>query len=178
MEVPRLGVESGLHHSSWQRRILNPLSKGRVRTRNLIVPSCIRFRCAMMGTLKWYLEAILRYTHFAEHSELLAWMSLFFRWYISSLPTTTITTKITTLEMIGQKVIQDLEQTWCSWISCLYRPSPSLMPRVMVPWMLRTCWRPSRIPVELIFRGSWATSSDNCKPVPLFQVGSHRCAEW
>jgi len=62
MEVPRLGVESelwppayaratamrdpsrvcDLHHSSWQRRIVNPLSKGRVRTRNLMVPSRIR----------------------------------------------------------------------------------------------------------------------------------------
>ena len=32
---------AGLHHSSWQRRILNPLSKGRERTRNLMVPSRI-----------------------------------------------------------------------------------------------------------------------------------------
>ena len=31
-----------LHHSSWQRRILNPLSKGRDRTRNLMVPIQIR----------------------------------------------------------------------------------------------------------------------------------------
>ena len=31
-----------LHHSSRQRRILNPLSKGRDRTRNLMVPSQIR----------------------------------------------------------------------------------------------------------------------------------------
>ena len=62
MEVPRLGVQSelqppaytratatrdpsrvcNLHHSSRQRRILNPLSKGRDRTRNLMVPSRIR----------------------------------------------------------------------------------------------------------------------------------------
>ena len=62
MGVPRLGVKSDLqllaystatetrdpnyvcdlHHSSWQRRILNPLSKGRDRTRNLMVPSRIR----------------------------------------------------------------------------------------------------------------------------------------
>ena len=61
-EVPRLGVESepwppaytratatqdpsrvcNLYHSSWQRRIVNPLSKGRDRTRNLMVPSRIR----------------------------------------------------------------------------------------------------------------------------------------
>ena len=62
MQVPRLGVELelslpayaratatldpslfyNLHHSSWQRRILNPLSKVRDRTCNLIVPSLIR----------------------------------------------------------------------------------------------------------------------------------------
>ena len=62
MEVPRLGVESELlllayarakampdpscvcdvHHSSQQCWILNPLSKGRDRTRNLMVPSWIR----------------------------------------------------------------------------------------------------------------------------------------
>jgi len=62
MEVPKLGVESelqplayaratatrdpsrvwDLHHSSRQRRIVNPLSKGRDWTRNLMVPSRIR----------------------------------------------------------------------------------------------------------------------------------------
>ena len=62
MEVPRLGVESELqppayaratamrdpshvcdpHHSSRHCRIVNPLSKGRDRTRNLMVPSRIR----------------------------------------------------------------------------------------------------------------------------------------
>ena len=62
MEVPRLGVEQelqppayaratatrdpsrvcNLHHSSRQRRIANPLSKGRDRTCNLMVPSRIR----------------------------------------------------------------------------------------------------------------------------------------
>ena len=63
MEVPELGVKSELQlpaytrattatrdpsrvcdplHSSTQRRILNPLSKGRDRTRNLMVPSWIR----------------------------------------------------------------------------------------------------------------------------------------
>ena len=62
MEVPRLGVQSelqlpaytratatpdpshvcDLYHSSWQCRILNPLSKGRDRTCNLMVPSRIR----------------------------------------------------------------------------------------------------------------------------------------
>jgi len=62
MEVPRLGVESelqlpakatatatqdpshifDLHHSSRQRRILNPLSEARDQTHNLMVPSRIR----------------------------------------------------------------------------------------------------------------------------------------
>ena len=62
MEIPRLGVQlelqlpahttatatqdlnrvCDLHHSSRQRRISNPLSKGRDRTRNLMVPSRIR----------------------------------------------------------------------------------------------------------------------------------------
>ena len=61
MEVPRLGVQlelellatatvtaawdpsliSNLHHSSQQHQILNPLSKGRDRTRNLMVPSWV-----------------------------------------------------------------------------------------------------------------------------------------
>ena len=60
-EIPRLGVESelqlltyaratatrdpshvsNLHHSSWQHRIVNPLSKARDRTHNLMVPSRI-----------------------------------------------------------------------------------------------------------------------------------------
>uniref|UniRef100_A0A4X1V729 Uncharacterized protein n=1 Tax=Sus scrofa TaxID=9823 RepID=A0A4X1V729_PIG len=40
-----------LHHSSWQRRILNPLSEARDRTHNLMVPSQICFRCTTMGTL-------------------------------------------------------------------------------------------------------------------------------
>ena len=64
MEVPRLGVKSelllpaypratampypsrDLHHSSWQHKILNPLSETRDRTRNLMVPSQIPFCCA------------------------------------------------------------------------------------------------------------------------------------
>ena len=82
VEVPRLGVESellllayvratatpdlsrvcGLHHSSWQhrilnhhssrpRRILNPLNEARDRTCNIMVPSWIHFCCATTGTL-------------------------------------------------------------------------------------------------------------------------------
>ena len=70
MEVPRLGVEldlqllayttatapqdmrrvCDLHHRSQQRRILDPLSEARGQTRSLMVPSRIRFHCAMTGT--------------------------------------------------------------------------------------------------------------------------------
>ena len=70
VEVPRLGVQSelqllvytpatatqdpscvcDLHHSSQQCQILNPLSGARDRTHNLMVPSWIRFPCAMTGT--------------------------------------------------------------------------------------------------------------------------------
>ena len=39
-----------LHHSSQQHQILNPLSKARDQTCNLIVPSRICFHCATMGT--------------------------------------------------------------------------------------------------------------------------------
>ena len=70
MEVPRRGgriraVAGGLHHShsnarsepylwphhsSRQHQILNPLSKSRDGTCNLMVPSRIRFHCATTGT--------------------------------------------------------------------------------------------------------------------------------
>ena len=70
MEFPKLGVKSELQllpytiatampdlsfvcnpqHSSWQRRILNQLSKARDWTWNLIIPSQIHFRCATKGT--------------------------------------------------------------------------------------------------------------------------------
>ena len=39
-----------LHHSSRQCHILNPLSEARDGTRNLMIPSQIRFHCAIMGT--------------------------------------------------------------------------------------------------------------------------------
>ena len=72
MEVLRLGVESelpllaytraratqdpshvcNLHHSSRQRQILNPLSKARDRTHNLMVPSRIRVHGAMKINFK------------------------------------------------------------------------------------------------------------------------------
>ena len=70
MEVPRLGVElelqplayatamatrdlsrfCKLHHSSWQHRILSPLSKARNGTHNLMVPSQNVNHWAMTGT--------------------------------------------------------------------------------------------------------------------------------
>ena len=73
MEVPRLRVElelqllayttatphpsriCNLHHRSWQHQILNPLSKARDQTRNLVVPSWIHFCCTTTGTLKYTL---------------------------------------------------------------------------------------------------------------------------
>ena len=71
MEVFRLGVElelqlpayttatatwdpsclCDLHHSSWQRRILNPLSKDRNQTHVLMDTSCVCYHRATMGTL-------------------------------------------------------------------------------------------------------------------------------
>ena len=70
IEVPRLGVQSelllpaccratampdpscvwDLYHSSRQCWILNPLSKARAQTYNLMVPSRIHFHCATRGT--------------------------------------------------------------------------------------------------------------------------------
>ena len=47
--VPDLSCICDLHHSSWQCWILNPLSEARDQTRNLIVPSRIRFRCTIAG---------------------------------------------------------------------------------------------------------------------------------
>ena len=75
MEVPRLGVKSelqleayttatatqdpscicNLYHSSRQHQIPNPLSEARDPTRNLVVPSRIRFHCATTGTPKIFL---------------------------------------------------------------------------------------------------------------------------
>ena len=43
-------VAAGLHHSSWQCRILDPLNKASNRTCNLMVPSQIRFLCATTAT--------------------------------------------------------------------------------------------------------------------------------
>ena len=48
--TPDPGCVCDLHHSSRQRHILNTLSKARDRTRNLMVPSQIRFCCTTTGT--------------------------------------------------------------------------------------------------------------------------------
>ena len=44
-----------LHHSSWQRWILNPPIEARDQTRNRMVPIQIRFHCATTGTPITYL---------------------------------------------------------------------------------------------------------------------------
>ena len=49
-EMPDPSHICNQHHSSRQCRILNPLSEARDRTRNLMVPSQIRFCCATTGT--------------------------------------------------------------------------------------------------------------------------------
>ena len=79
MEIPWLGVELELqlltyptatavpdpnhvcvlHHSSWQRRILNPLIKARDRTCNLMVPGQICFHCTTMGTPLFFISLSL-----------------------------------------------------------------------------------------------------------------------
>ena len=76
MEVPKLGVESelqllayttatampdpsrvcDLHHSPWQRRILNPLSEARDQTCVLLYTSQIHFRRAMVATSVFLLQ--------------------------------------------------------------------------------------------------------------------------
>ena len=48
--MPDLSRICDLHHSPQQRQILNPLSKARDRTRNLMIPSQIFFPCAMTVT--------------------------------------------------------------------------------------------------------------------------------
>ena len=50
--TPDLSCICDLPHSSRQRWILNPLKEVRDRTRNLMVPSWIRFRCATRETPK------------------------------------------------------------------------------------------------------------------------------
>ena len=64
-----------LHHSSWQCQILNPLSKARDQTHNLMVPSRICFCCAMMGT-PWSSE-------FVNSLVSLLWTCLIFCFFLS-----------------------------------------------------------------------------------------------
>jgi len=102
MEIPRLGVLPelqlltyatatampdlsricNLHHSSQQRQILNPLSKARDQTRNLMVPSRIRFCHAMAGAPNF----ILLHTavQFSQH-HLLKGLSFFHCIFLPSL---------------------------------------------------------------------------------------------
>ena len=47
--TPDLSRVCYLYHSSRQRWILNPLSEARDQTRNIMVPSWIRFLCATTG---------------------------------------------------------------------------------------------------------------------------------
>ena len=76
LEVPRLGVQlelqlpasatatatsdlsrvCDLHHSSRQRRLLNPLSEARDRTHKFTVPRRIHFRCTTTELLDVFLD--------------------------------------------------------------------------------------------------------------------------
>ena len=56
----------GLHHSSRQCQILNPLRKARDQTHNFMVPSRICFRCATVGTP---LGAFLRFEGYTGEEE-------------------------------------------------------------------------------------------------------------
>ena len=53
--TPDLSRIFDLDHSSQQHWILNPLSKARDQTRNLMVPSWIYFHCTMTGTPGWHI---------------------------------------------------------------------------------------------------------------------------
>ena len=86
MKVPRLGVKVevqlpayptateiqgpsyvwNLHHSSWQYRILNPLSETRDWTYILMDTSQVRYCWAMMGTPEKY---HLKRTHTQTHTQ-------------------------------------------------------------------------------------------------------------
>ena len=97
MDVPRLGVESELqlpaytratampdpshvcdpHLSSQQCWILNPLSKARDQTHNLMVPSRICFCCAATGTPIFYLNEFLRETGLEKRDGIISFSSYF-----------------------------------------------------------------------------------------------------
>ena len=100
MGVPRLGVQlelqllayitvtampdpsraCNLHHSSWQRWILNPLSEARDWTCDLMIASWICFPCAMMGTPQ-VLFFIVVFLLFPSHWHLLPLMDFFFAFF-------------------------------------------------------------------------------------------------
>ena len=64
---PIRATAADLHLSTQQRWILNLLSKARDQTRNLIVPSQIRFHCATTGTPSGRsLNIALRLLHFSR----------------------------------------------------------------------------------------------------------------
>ena len=93
MELPRAGVEMELQllayttatatpdpsyfydpqHSSQQHQILNPLSKARDQTCNLLVPSRIHFHCATTGTPRPYSRCSRRWTMMFPISSSLYW---------------------------------------------------------------------------------------------------------
>ena len=85
MEVPRLGVQSelslqaytratatpdlsrvsDLHHSSWQRELLNALSEAGDQTHSPMVPSQIHFHCTTTGMLmSTFICSILIFMYF------------------------------------------------------------------------------------------------------------------
>ena len=54
--VPDLSCVCDLHHSSWQRRILNPLSEARDLTRVLMDNGRVHQPLSMMGTPLFFLK--------------------------------------------------------------------------------------------------------------------------
>ena len=89
MEVPRPGLQSelllpvyaratampdrssicDLHHSSWQRQILNTLSEARKQSHSLMVPSQIHFHSTTTGTPIHSFLKILFYYRFSQDIE-------------------------------------------------------------------------------------------------------------
>ena len=91
----------GLHHSSQQCRILNPLSETRDRICNLIVPSWIRFCWAIMGNPVSSFEPIL----FSTQK----------RWGSLSMPLShlgNLETECQGKEIQGVPVMAQWKQTW------------------------------------------------------------------
>ena len=106
VEVPRLGVESELHlpaysrateipdlchvcklhHSSWQCRILNPLSKAGDQTHNVMVPSWVHFHCATMGIPGMFCLTVMLYlfslSYFDINVESLVLLKIFWISYL------------------------------------------------------------------------------------------------